>query len=128
MAGTRYSPEYYLAHKERLIAASKKWRRANPETCRANRRMWAANNPTKVRASHLKSNTRIGARFDVLRRQGPKRGIEVALTFAEYVKIVSDATCFHCKEALPAQGHGLDRLDNRQHYTADNCVPCCGWC
>lgn len=123
-----YSSAYYQAHKQRVNAANSRWKARNPVKVAAAKVLWAKNNPEKTRLSRLKSNARIEARFDVLKRMSLKRGIALDLSFAEYVQIVSGAVCFHCKGALPVQGHGIDRLDNRRSYAADNCAACCGWC
>lgn len=66
-----------------------------------------------------------------------KRGYEFKLSFDEFVKL-SESDCYYCG-AKPSQkirhGHyskwiknGLDRVDNKNGYTTDNCVPSCKYC
>jgi hypothetical protein len=51
-----------------------------------------------------------------------------AITFEEYVEIVS-RVCHYCGAGLSrAAGHCLDRIDNSADYTPDNVLPCCGDC
>ena len=46
-----YAHDYYLAHKDKIIARKREWQRRNIERARANNAAWAAANPDKVRAA-----------------------------------------------------------------------------
>lgn len=72
-------------------------------------------------------------------RQGAaKRSLEFRLTKEEF-KTISSQPCFYCG-AEPSQVYhsefyngefvfsGIDRMNNKEGYTTDNCVPCCWTC
>lgn len=62
------------------------------------------------------------------------RGHPWALSMEQFIDI-TNKSCFYCGEA-PSQRvrtskllyNGIDRLENEQGYTLDNCIPCCGTC
>ena len=76
-------------------------------------------------------------------RYGAKtRNIWFDLTFQEFITL-GKQECFYCgvvpettRCALDSNTrklkvvfrNGIDRLDNNQGYTPENCVPCCRWC
>ena len=67
-------------------------------------------------------------KYTHLKGKAKERGIDVALSFEEYVVIVSKGKCHYCECELPESGYSVDRLDNRIGYIAVNCVPCCFSC
>lgn len=44
-----YGADYYAEHRDKMLAASKAWKRDNPEKLRAQRKAWKQANPDKVR-------------------------------------------------------------------------------
>lgn len=65
-----------------------------------------------------------------------RRNIPFELSREELVTITS-ANCYYCgaqpamKEAKPSGifiHNGIDRLNNKQGYVQNNCVPCCTLC
>lgn len=64
------------------------------------------------------------------------RGLEFHLT-REEVRSIAEQPCYYCQEPPRLRKYqnnkvqhcsGIDRVDNRQGYHIDNCVPCCTWC
>lgn len=61
-----------------------------------------------------------------------KRSLEVSITLEEYSDLMEKAECHYC--GLPVQWTGtyhsynIDRKNNKEGYTAENCVPCCTVC
>lgn len=43
---------YYLKHKEKVLAATRKWQDEHKEVCLSNKRAWKKANPDKVKAQH----------------------------------------------------------------------------
>lgn len=65
--------------------------------------------------------------FGFMRRRARKEGLELNLTFEEFLFIRSHS-CHYCKGTLPEAGSGIDRQDHRLGYVHGNCVPCCKDC
>lgn len=80
----------------------------------------------RKRMLRVKRNPR--TRFRLLRKNARQRGIDVLLTFEQYVGLTNGACCRYCKNALPPEGSGVDRIDPSQSYAIANLVPCCGFC
>ena len=67
-----------------------------------------------------------------------RREIEFNLDYKDFISLTSE-NCYYCglepNQVYKKKNHygeyiynGIDRLDNNQGYTLDNCVPCCGTC
>lgn len=67
------------------------------------------------------------SRYHHLRGLAKKRNITVKLTKEQYIALAA-LPCTYCGGPLPFHGHGLDRADNTEGYTPENCVPCCTLC
>jgi hypothetical protein len=75
----------------------------------------------------------------VYRRGAQKRGFEFTLTIEQF-RVLTSGNCRYCggspgtvfrnyREFNGAYVYnGIDRLDNAQGYTPDNCVTCCKIC
>jgi len=83
------------------------------------------------------ANLRLWQRYQLSAR---KRGKEFTITYDEFASIIK-ADCFYCGERpsnivrlnfkttdTSMLYNGIDRMDNKKGYTADNCVPCCKSC
>jgi hypothetical protein len=55
------------------------------------------------------------------------RRISCSLTFDEFC-MIRRGPCRYCGGALPPKGVGLDRIDAKRGYDADNVVPACARC
>lgn len=75
-------------------------------------------------ARYLRTN----GRFSCIKDRAKYTGKVCTLTEQEYADIVEDASCFYCSAELPPRGGGLDRVDSKGGYTADNVVACCAAC
>lgn len=69
------------------------------------------------------------ARWHVFRAKSKKRGIEVSITYEEFIQI-SSQDCLYCLGYFCARTNGsnLDRIDCDLGYHIDNVVPCCKVC
>lgn len=82
--------------------------------------------------SHLYSGGLLQAEY---RRQisgARRRSLEFNLSVSE-LEILFTSNCFYCKSAPKEDNRGLvrngvDRMDNAEGYTVDNCVACCKVC
>ena len=56
------------------------------------------------------------------------RGLKNTMVHDEF-KELFDCPCFYCGSFPPEnKSWGIDRLQNKEHYYYDNCVPCCTIC
>lgn len=67
------------------------------------------------------------SKFSQWRSAAIRSGRGWTLTKEEYLLLVKDP-CTYCGGPLPKYGAGLDRLDNKRGYHADNVTPCCTIC
>ena len=91
-----YSASHRERHKEELRLRSAKYRK---------------DNPTKVRYMHAMGSA-------------SQRGISFALTFEEWLEIVSK-TCVYALPGDSGQRIGIDRIASNRGYEEGNCQPCC---
>lgn len=68
-------------------------------------------------------------RFSLLKRTGLKKGVEVSLTYEEFL-VIHKSPCIYCSGVFDQtySGYHLDRVDNNKGYTKDNVVSCCSFC
>ena len=55
-----------------------------------------------------------------------ERKLEFTLTKEDFESIIIN-NCYYCK-SKPTKYSGIDRFDNNEGYTLENCVPCCTTC
>ncbi len=67
------------------------------------------------------------ARFSMGLRQAKKRNINWEITFEQF-QILAQNLCHYCNGPLSVYGYNLDRKNNKQSYTIENTVSCCGDC
>lgn len=66
--------------------------------------------------------------FKVYQKRATNKNLEFKLTYTEFEKI-KRLDCYMCgKEASEYHLNGIDRLDNTNGYTLENCLPCCWDC
>lgn len=68
----------------------------------------------------------INGRYKSYKRNARQRGIKFEITKEDFAKIIVKR-CKYCGD-YGAPYNGIDRVDNNQGYTLQNCVPCCEWC
>lgn len=102
----------YQRNCEKLRAANKAWRQKDPARHNAARARWRQQNPLK-------------ARFTVMRVNAKKKGRQIPFTFEEWKRIFYDQSCAYCGGKSDG---GIDRVNNQETYTIENCVPCCRLC
>ena len=75
--------------------------------------------------------------YNSLRRTSRERGKTCALTYNQFLTFVKKTACHYCgnpvvwtKNSMRFNGYGynLDRKDNTQGYSKENCVVCCKVC
>lgn len=67
-----------------------------------------------------------------------KRNINLTLTYKDFLNIIKIGKCHYCNNELKwnpyrhkhndTAAYQLDRKDNNDGYTVENCVPCCKRC
>jgi hypothetical protein len=67
-------------------------------------------------------------RFSNLKSLAKKRGLEVTLTLAEYIHLISSGVCYYCGGKITETGYGLDRINSNKGYEKGNLRPCCSFC
>lgn len=78
--------------------------------------------------------------FTNMRSGATKRGYTFELTLEQFREIIQQS-CFYCDAnsdikiiVSPRSGswrlhaNGIDRINNNENYTTENCVPCCAAC
>lgn len=66
-------------------------------------------------------------RYATLKFWAHKRGFVLEIPFEVFERL-NRKPCHYCGGKLPTTGHGLDRKNNKEGYTLENVVPCCGRC
>lgn len=56
-----------------------------------------------------------------------KRGYSIEIQFDDFKELVLKP-CYYCKSLKENEVNGIDRVDNSNGYTKENCVPCCSTC
>lgn len=65
-------------------------------------------------------------RFDNLKKEAKKRNLIVDINLNDYMRFRKNNICYYCNSKNIKWS--LDRKDNSQGYTVDNCVACCMRC
>lgn len=88
-----------------------------------------ARNGGRIRNKRRMDSRTCATRFYMLKRVARRRGLSCTLTYDEY-RVFASRSCHYCGGALgkSESGSGLDRVDNKRGYDADNVLPCCGVC
>jgi hypothetical protein len=80
------------------------------------------------KAYYAAHNTEPEERFKRFKRAARERGIEVLISYKDWLTIITNSFCHYCKGALPNKGSGIDRIDSSAGYVLENCRSCCGTC
>ena len=109
-------------------AARRSWRARNRDKIRTWKRRWAttANGRRQAREWYRKSPS---AMYPLYRKSAAKRGIGFDITKKEFVALIV-LPCVYCGQKTGGfhPRNGLDRIDNKRGYLADNVSPCCFVC
>lgn len=141
---------YYVKHKQRFIDKAREWKKMNHEKAKESSRMrfakrdaekraldaerhrarWQVikNDPKEIARRKLYAKAyrhTLPGRFDGLRGNAAARGISVAITFEQFVAMVSQP-CYYCGRENDSKG--LDRVNSSVGYEVGNVVSCCGGC
>lgn len=90
-------------------------------------RHWRQTHRELDRAQKKALRRRPTGQYSSLKEAAKKRGLEVELTFDQFLEIRS-GNCTYCNGPLPESCGGLDRIDNDKGYLLDNIVACCRRC
>lgn len=78
----------------------------------------------------------LGHIYDGYTASAARRGYKFEITYEDFL-LFANSCCFYCGQEPMAHKtgrngvcvyNGIDRFDNLQGYTKDNCVPCCTEC
>lgn len=100
--------------------------------CRCQRKVWMylSEFATKLkcgRACPMSFDARKKA-YSTLKHDAKRRGLEVSLSFDEFVAARGDGGCHYCGAQITTKGGGLDRINNELGYETGNVVACCTMC
>lgn len=99
---------YYLANKVKITTRMSKYRKDNPEKCKA------------IADDYYKSPE---GKFKRYQKDAKQRGISWGLTFEQFMTFWQKP-CYYT--GMPIETIGLDRVDSDKGYDMTNVVPCCG--
>jgi hypothetical protein len=90
---------------------------------------WRDNHPDAVETVRQRSHAKHPDtyRFSCLKNAAKTRGRQCDITLDEYRTLYCEP-CHYCGGDLPANGHGLDRIDPTIGYIMKNVRPCCTDC
>lgn len=109
-------------HKKKTITEYTVGNGTRPE-CKTCRSLSTANYYKSEKGKeYLRTN-----RYVMAKRQSLRRGIKWELTKEEFDTLVNQI-CFYCQKLTTSIGCGLDRINDKDHYTITNVVPCCPRC
>ena|SRR5258708_2587542 len=75
-----------------------------------------------------KKRISLSMRFNRLKKNALRRGIEFTITYEQYESLVLENQCSYCSNALPRLGGGVDRKHFDIGYVSGNCISCCALC
>lgn len=104
----------YQRHKAKKLQYATKYRGAHQKAIKLYKQQYA---------QRMKVNPEY--RYEKLKRDAPVRGRKVTLTKAQFLTLWNQP-CFYCGDKT--LGMGIDRVDNKGHYTINNVVSCCPPC
>ena len=104
----------YQKHRERYAAYAKR-----PDRKKRASELVKRPEARKRRADYYRA-------LETYRRGAAQRNLPFTLKDEEFHKLVL-LPCHYCY-AEPNPNNGLDRVDNDEGYTTENCVPCCWMC
>jgi len=91
-------------------------------------KQWRLNNVEKCKENNENKKNNIACQYKVYIQSAAHRKIQMCLSFEEYQNIARNP-CYYCGKVNEIrQFHGIDRMDNTNNYTIENCVPCCSIC
>lgn len=118
----------------------------NIKSCGCYKRDIISQRNTRNRKSKLqKGEFGLNRVFSTYKRAARKRNLLFNLSIIQF-RLLTSSNCYYCNSSpslicSPARGtyldtvkyseytyNGIDRVDNRQGYNIDNCVPCCYTC
>ena len=129
-----YRKQYRNINKDKLLKANKRWRKIKKEDLeyhrKNNERMhkYRLNNPEKFEKERERFKKDPKYKMDTYKRVANRRKINFELTYDQCLSMFTDI-CFYCEEkSTPNQLLGIDRINNSEDYTIDNCVSSCSTC
>lgn len=75
--------------------------------------------------------------YNLLVNGAKLRGLELSITYEDYVKFTENGSCHYCGSSIQwiahsisrnGQNYNLDRMDSSKGYHTWNCVQCCSRC
>lgn len=139
---TKMAKEFRDLNKEKLAKYKRDKRLENPEHERKlarerrlkNKEKWNTTRRLKYAESlkdnrkeyYLKKKHTPEQRFYDYKHASKSRNLEFLLTYEQFLDLTS-LECFYCGR-MEIGFSGIDRIDNFQDYTIENCVACCKQC
>jgi hypothetical protein len=92
-----------------------------------NAKKWRDNNPEKVLQNNENKKNNLKLHYNIYIRSARDKNLEFTISSEEYERIVCN-TCYYCNITADKGFNGMDRKDQTQGYTVENCVNCCKMC
>jgi hypothetical protein len=83
--------------------------------------------PERCRNYPVEKKANLETAFESFKHRALKRGLNVSITFEQFVNIVHKP-CVYCGYYAEESVLGIDRIDSTRSYVLENCASCCGVC
>lgn len=116
--------------KAQKAAYAREYRKNHPEYREYMRnylREWGRRNASQKRVEGKRYSRTLAGQYRQVTSRAKSHNIPITLTFEEFCSI-RQGNCSYCSGELPETGSGLDRKNNNEGYTKENCIPCCRAC
>lgn len=114
---------YHIQHREKKRADNEAdYLKHNAEV----QKNWRNNNVEHVAQWRTQN---VNYRLRAIKQQASVKGLTWCDTMShEVCETMMTSPCFYCSFLSTKTVNGIDRMDNKSHYTIANCVPCCKRC
>lgn len=112
---------YYVKNKEKILVASAKYAKENPDVFRKSSKKYYYKHKHDAENSGSRYRKTARCRYSIYRSSAKRRGLKFNLTLEQFSNLIS-RPCWYCGRSVRS---GLDRVINNNGYTIDNVVPCC---
>ena len=97
--------------------------------CKACMKKYYEENKKRFKKYHQENKHTSRHKFTELKASAKKRGLEVSISFEQYVELIKTLNCYYCDANFSNEtGGNLNRIDSSKGYLINNVNPCCATC